>query len=76
MEPTPVQDHVDSVERLIALARSIDFDLLHGNGEPVGRLVTEARYFAELTAEADPFDLAQSLVEELRRRRGLPSSPG
>jgi hypothetical protein len=62
-----------SVERLVALARSIDFDLLHGNGEPIGQLVTEARFFADLTDHEDAFDLSQSLMQQLRRRRNLPA---
>jgi hypothetical protein len=65
----------DSVERVIALARSIDFDLLAGNGESLGLLVTEARYLAELTDDGDPFELSQSLLLELRQRRRLPPAP-
>ena len=64
----------DSVERLIGLARSIDFDLLHGRGEPLGRLVAEARFLATVTADAEVFELSQELLDELRRRRGLPRS--
>jgi len=61
-----------SAERLIGFARSIDFDLLHGRGELLGQLVSEARYFAELTGDEDAFELSQRLLQQLRRRRNLP----
>jgi hypothetical protein len=73
MDQSALDELSASVDRLVALARSIDFDLLHGNGEPLGQLVTEARYFAELTDDEDAFELSQSLMQQLRRLRNLPS---
>ena len=72
MDQSALDEVSASVERLIGLARSIDFDLLHGRGEPLGQLVTEARYFAGLTDDEDAFELSQRLMQQLRRRRNLP----
>jgi hypothetical protein len=62
----------DSIDRLVALARVVDFDVLHGRAEPLARLVVEARYFVSLVGEDDDsFDTSQRVMRDLRRRRGL-----
>ena len=70
MEPDLEQVH-DSIERLIDIARTVDYDLVRGRGEQIARLIVEARYFAELTAGSDPFETGELLFAEMRRRRRL-----
>lgn len=74
MDDETLRQAADAIERIIHLARAIDFDLMHGRVEPVARLVSEVRYFVDVTATSDSFEAGQALHQELRHRRGLPDT--
>jgi hypothetical protein len=72
VEQQIVAEVTDSIDRLVELARVVDFDVLHGRAEPIARLVVEARYLVSLIGEDDDsFDTSIHVMKELRRRRGL-----
>jgi hypothetical protein len=62
---------VESLERLIDLARTVSFELLHSRSDPIARLMIESRTFATLTAELEPFEGSLLVMDELRRRHEL-----
>jgi hypothetical protein len=73
MDPVLVQEISESVERIIAVARRVDFDLLNGEVEPVAQLLIEARYLASVSQDREQYELSRRVAEELRRGRGLAS---
>ena len=69
---TEIDGVTDSIERLIAIARTIDFDILDGREEAIAMIVVEARLLASLSEDFDSVDDSHAIVNALRRRRKLP----
>jgi hypothetical protein len=67
-----IESIADSIERLIRIARTVDFDILDGRREAIAMLVVEGRLLASLSDEFDAVDDSAALLSELRRRRKLP----
>jgi hypothetical protein len=62
----------DSIERLIAIARTIDFDILNERQDAIAMIIIEARLLASLSDEFDPVDDSLAILHVLRHRRKLP----
>jgi hypothetical protein len=75
MPTTDVLAITDSVDRLINIARTIDFDLLHGRAEGVAQLMIEILFVRDLTYDSDTYDTAVAVVAELERRRAAVTAP-
>jgi hypothetical protein len=62
----------DSIERLIAIARTIDFDILNERQDAIAMIIIEARLLASLSDEFDAVDDSLAILHVLRHRRKLP----
>ena len=74
LTPDRVLEIADSLERMIRLARTVDFEVLDSRREAVATLMIEARFFGELCDDddLDPFQTSGLVMEAMRKRRGLP----
>ena len=66
-----MHDVGDCVERLINLARTIDFDLLHGRVDSIAQVVIESQFLSSLVGDHDTYDTTLAVVQELQKRRGV-----
>ena len=69
--PLDIDGVVDSIERLIAIARTIDFDILNERQDAIAMIIIEARLLAGLSDEFDAVDDSLAILHVLRHRRKL-----
>ena len=62
----------DSIERLIAIARTIDFDIVNERADAIAMIIIEGRLLTSLSDEFDAVDDSRAILQVLRHRRKLP----
>jgi hypothetical protein len=73
LPPERLDELVGCLERLISLARTIDFELLASRREAVAQLMVEVRFFGAVSDDLDPFETSAPVIAAMRERRGLPA---